>query len=141
MSAPAPQPRRSQRVLPRSSVSATAPQPRRSQRVLPRFFMESSLRAGFLILVVLGVSAGCVTSVPVDDYVLARAAYDSAKDAEALRYAPALWYDAEQAYREGQRAYKERRYDEAKADFNDARVAAEKAENAARVARHTAGDI
>jgi hypothetical protein len=121
----------------------SALQPRRSQRVLPLFFfsLRGPLRAGFLLFMATIVLSGCVTSVPVDDYVLARAAYDSAKDAEALRYAPALWYNAEQAYREGQRAYKERRYDEAKTDFKDSRVAAEKAENAARVARHAAGDL
>ena len=104
-------------------------------------FQQSPLRAGFLLLVMTMVLAACVTSVPADDYVLARAANDSAKDAEALRYAPALWYNAEQAYRDGQRAYKERRYNEAKSDFKEARLAAEKAENAARVARHTAGDL
>ncbi len=82
-----------------------------------------------------------MTSVPVEEYSLARAAYDAAKDAEALRYAPALWYNAEQSYREGQRAYKERRYSDAEADFKDATKAAEKAENAARVARHQAGDL
>ena len=82
-----------------------------------------------------------MTSVPVQDYTLARAAYDSAKDAEALRYAPALWYNAEQSYREGQRAFKEHRYSDAEVDFKDASVAAEKAENAARVARHQAGDL
>lgn len=98
--------------------------------------MKGSLVAGLLFLL-----SGCVTSVPVDDYTLARAAYDSAKDSEALRYAPALWYNAEQAYREGQRAFKERRYDEAQKDFKDARVSAEKAENAARIARHNAGDL
>ena len=111
-----------------------APQPRRSQVVSP-------LRAGFLLFVALFLLVGCVTSVPVDDYVLARAAYDSAKEAEALRYAPALWYNAEQAYRDGQRDYKERRYDEAKAEFRTSRLAAEKAENAARIARHAAGDL
>lgn len=82
-----------------------------------------------------------MTSVPVEDYTLARAAYESAKDAESLRYAPALWYNAEQSYREGQRAYKERRYNEAEASFKESRVAAEKAENAARIARHQAGDL
>lgn len=103
-------------------------------------FAPAPLRAFVGLALAVSVSA-CVTSVPVEEYTLARAAYDSAKDAEALRYAPALWYNAEQAYREGQRAYKERRYSDAEADFKDARIAAEKAENAARVARHQAGDL
>jgi hypothetical protein len=100
---------------------------------------RGSLLAGLLFLA-LGFS-GCVTSVPVEDYTLARAAYDAAKEAEALRYAPALWYNAEQAYRLGQRSYKERNYTEAEERFKEARVAAEKAENAARVARQNSGDM
>jgi len=97
--------------------------------------VKGSLLAGLLFL------SGCVTSVPVEDYTLARAAYESAKEAEALRYAPAFWYNAEQSYREGQRAYKERRYSDAEKNFKEARAAAEKAENAARIARHNAGDL
>lgn len=103
--------------------------------------MKGSLTAGLLFLgLVLGLS-GCVTSVPVEDYTLARAAYEAAKEAEALRYAPALWYNAEQAYRLGQRAYRERHYDEAEHQFKEAKLAAEKAENAARIARQNAGDL
>jgi hypothetical protein len=126
-------------------MSVSASPSRRPQRVLPLFEFGfacvSPLRAGFLLFVVICALSGCVTSTPIEDYTLARAAYDSAKDAEALRYAPALWYNAEQAYREGQRAYKERRYDDAEQEFKKARIAAEKAENAARVARHNAGDL
>lgn len=119
-----------------SVMSTLAPHPLRK---------GSRLNAGLLFLglttLVLSLSlSGCVTSVPLDEYTLARAAYEAAKDAEALRYAPALWYNAEQAYRDGQRAYRERNYGEAKADFIEARQAAEKAENAARIARHSAGD-
>lgn len=95
----------------------------------------------FLAAALVLTASACVTSFPVEDYTLARAAYESAKDAEALRYAPALWYNAEQAYREGQRAYKERRYGDAESSFKEAKVAAEKAENAARIARHQSGDL
>lgn len=115
---------------------AAAPQLRRSQQVLSPFFIG---RLAILTLVLM--TSACVTSVPVDEYTLARAAYDAAKDAEAVRYAPALWYNAEQAYREGQRAFKERRYGDAESNFIEARAAAEKAENAARIARHQSGDL
>jgi hypothetical protein len=121
-----------------------ARQKRRSQRVTqPCRSQRGSLSAGLLFFgaALVFMSSGCVTSVPVEDYTLARAAYESARDAEALRYAPALWYNAEQAYREGQRAYKERRYSDAEQNFKDARIAAEKAENTARIARHNAGDL
>lgn len=93
------------------------------------------------LALVLSTSA-CITSssVPLEEYTLARAAYEAAKDADSLRYAPALWYNAEENYRDAQRAFKERHYDEADSLFEKARVAAEKAENAARLARHQAGE-
>ncbi len=97
--------------------------------------------SAFGLALVLSTSA-CVTSdqVPLEEYTLARAAYEAAKDADALRYAPSLWYTAEENYREAQRAFKERRYQKADRLFELAREAAEKAENAARIARHQAGD-
>jgi Domain of unknown function (DUF4398) len=105
---------------------------------------RASIPALSLALVVLTSAflSGCVTSsqVPLEEYTLARAAYEAAKDADALRYAPALWYNAEENYREAQRAFKERNYGRAESLFEDARIAAEKAENAARIARHQAGD-
>lgn len=97
----------------------------------------------FSLLAALVLSTGaCVTSeeVPLEEYTLARAAYDAAKDADALRYAPSLWYNAEETYREGERAFKERRYTKAGQLFSVARESAEKAENAARIARHQSGD-
>lgn len=97
--------------------------------------------SAFGLALVFATSA-CVTSdqVPLEEYTLARAAYEAAKDADALRYAPSLWYTAEENYREAQRAFKERRYGKADKLFGAAREAAEKAENAARLARHQAGD-
>lgn len=84
--------------------------------------------------------SGCVTFIPVEEYTLARAAYESAKDADALKYAPALWYKAESAYKEGQRFYADRRYDNASRSFIQAKFLAEKAENAARLARYQSGE-
>lgn len=92
-----------------------------------------------LFCAVLG-AAGCVTH-PIDEYNLARAAFEAARDADATRYAPALWFKAEQSYREGQRLYKNRSYDAAKAVFQNARTYAEQAENAARLERHKSGDF
>lgn len=102
---------------------------------------SSLLLSAFSLALVFTTSA-CVTAeqVPLEDYTLARAAYEAAKDADALRYAPSLWYTAEENYREAQRAFKERRYNKADQLFEAAREAAEKAENAARIARHQAGD-
>lgn len=84
---------------------------------------------------------GCVSSVPVEPYVLARAAYESAHEAEAVRYAPGPWYNAEQNYREGQKAYRDRRYNDAEAFFEQARIDAEQAEVESRIARRSSGDL
>ena len=79
--------------------------------------------------------------MPVEEYNLARAAHDAAKDADCVRYAPSLWFNAEQAYRDGQKAYHDRRYKEAKESFDLARQYAEQAENTARLARRESGDV
>ncbi len=79
--------------------------------------------------------------IPVDEYAIARAAMDGAKESEAPRFAPALWYKAEQAYREGETYYKERSFEEAAKRFAQARSLAEQAENAARLSRFESGDL
>jgi hypothetical protein len=43
--------------------------------------------------------------IPVDEYTIARAAMEGARESEAPRYAPAFWYKAEQAYREGEKFF------------------------------------
>ena len=65
---------------------------------------------------------------------------ESAKDADSPRYAPTLWYKAEEAYLKGQTFYKERRYDSARSAFLEAKYSAERAENAARLSRFQSGD-
>ncbi len=86
-------------------------------------------------------AAGCVTvRIPTDEYNLARAAVDAAREAEAARYAPGFWYKAEEAYKQAQRLYKERYYKDAQKLFAEAKVQAERAENAARVTRFQSGE-
>lgn len=94
-----------------------------------------------LVLGLALLGAGCVSMIPIDEYTIARAALDSAKESEAPRYAPALWYKAEQAYREGESLFKERKYEEALTRLTVARQLAEQAENAARVSRYESGDM
>lgn len=107
-----------------------------------RFFsLNRPLYAGLVILGLLSVAAGCVSKIPVDEYAIARAAMDGARESEAPRYAPALWYKAEQAYREGEIFFRERVYDQAFKRFGQARAWAEQAENAARLTRYEAGDL
>lgn len=84
----------------------------------------------------LAISQACVTVVmPVNEYNLARTAMEAAQESEAARFAPAIWYKAELAYREGQGLYRERNYEAARSRFNAARTFAEQAENAARLGR------
>ncbi|HVK59948.1 MAG TPA: DUF4398 domain-containing protein [Bdellovibrionales bacterium] len=95
---------------------------------------------GILALCLATVLGGCVTSFPIDEYNLARTAYEAARDADANRYAPALWYNAEEKYREGEKAYRDRKFDLARERFIETRTIAEQAENAARLARQKSGD-
>ena len=82
----------------------------------------------------------CATSPPVEDYTLARAAMDAARDADAPKYAPSLWFKAEESYRVGQLSYRDRRFATARTQFLNARDLAEQAENAARLRRFQSGE-
>ena len=94
-----------------------------------------------LAILVSAALSGCVTYVPVDEWNIARAAYEAAREADAPRFVPSMWFKAEQTYREAQRAYRERDYEKAKELFKKARVYCEQAENAARLARYQSGEV
>lgn len=101
-------------------------------------FLRRPRTAIFLVLV---LTAGCVTYMPVDEWTIARSAYEAARDADSARYVPSIWFNAEQSYREGQKAFRERRYAAAKTLFIQARQLSEQAENAARLARQQSGEV
>jgi hypothetical protein len=82
-----------------------------------------------------------VTYVPVDEWTIARSAYEAAKDADAARYVPSIWFNAEQTYREAQKSYRERRYPKSKVLFIESKQLCEQAENAARLARQQSGEV
>ncbi len=84
--------------------------------------------------------SSCVGPVPVEEYTLARTAIIVAKEKSADRYAPGLWFKAEQSYKRAQRLLKERENDEAKVHFLRAKQFAERAETAARVKKFQTGD-
>lgn len=85
---------------------------------------------------------GCQTvPAPLDDYALARSAIDAARAVQAARHSPGYWHQAEEAYRKGRIFYIDREYEKAKEFFVKARVAAERAENSARLIRQKSGDI
>lgn len=66
---------------------------------------------------------------------------DAARSVQAARHSPGFWHQAEEFYRKAKILYAEREYDLAKAEFVRARLAAEKAENSARLIRQKSGDV
>jgi len=88
------------------------------------------------------LQSACQTGpVPVEDYTLARTAMEAARAVEAARYSAGYWHQAEQAYRKAQSLYAEHEYDHARKEFIRARLAAEKAENSARLIRYKSGEV
>lgn len=85
---------------------------------------------------------GCITiPAPVEEFTLARAAIDAARAVESSRFSPGNWHQAEESYRRAQSLFEEREFEEAKQEFVRARVAAEKAENSARLVRQKNGEV
>ncbi|MBC7741101.1 MAG: DUF4398 domain-containing protein [Bdellovibrionaceae bacterium] len=98
-------------------------------------------RLSFVTFAIL-LLAGCVTTqAPLEEYTLADAAIKAAKSVQAVRYSAGYWHQAEEFYRQARILYREREYEQAKDLFIQARQAAEKAENSARLLRQKSGDI
>lgn len=88
------------------------------------------------------VLAGCQTvPAPLEEYSLARAAIEAARNVQASRHSPGYWHQADEAYRKGQVFYRDRNWARARTEFIRARIAAEKAENSARLIRQKTGEI
>lgn len=66
---------------------------------------------------------------------------EAARSVQAPRHSPGHWSKADEYYRRARILYREREYAEARELFDDARIAAEKAENSARLIRQKNGDI
>lgn len=100
------------------------------------------VRSFVILLLLITQLMGCVTApAPIEEYTLARAAIDAAKTVEASRYSPGYWHQAEEGYRRAQALMEEREYEDAKEEFTRARIAAEKAENSARLIRQKNGEV
>ncbi len=81
------------------------------------------------------------TPQPIEEYTLARAAIEAARAVQAPRHSPGYWHQADEAYRLARLSYKDRDYSRAREEFIRARMAAEKAENSARLIRQKTGDV
>ena len=86
--------------------------------------------------------AGCVhIPPPLLEFTLADTALKAAKSIQAVRYSPGFWYEAEESFRQAKILYGEREYEQARDLFNKSRLAAEKAENSARLMRQRNGEV
>lgn len=85
---------------------------------------------------------GCQTvPAPLEDYSFARAALEAARSVQAARHSPGYWHQAEEAYRKGRIYFEDRDFAKAKEQFIKAKIAAERAENSARLIRQKTGDV
>lgn len=90
--------------------------------------------AFFLALLGSFLVSACVTAnIPSEEYSLAKAAQEAAVTAEAVKFAPQLYYKAEKSYKKAEQLFKERYYDEARAEFLISQKLAERAETTARL--------
>lgn len=97
---------------------------------------------GFALVIATLILASCQSvSKPLEEYTLARAAIEAARAVQAPRHSPGYWHQADEAYRQGRLSFKDRDYSRAKDEFIRARLAAEKAENSARLIRQKTGDV
>jgi tetratricopeptide (TPR) repeat protein len=95
-----------------------------------------------IISIILLSLVGCAhVAPPLIEYTLADTAIKAAKAVQAVRYSPGKWHEAEEAYRQARILYNEREYEQAIDLFNKARIAAEKAENSARLTRMRNGEV
>ena len=95
-----------------------------------------------LLMVPFMTITGCVTGPqPVLEYALARVALESARTVEGPRHSPGYFHQAEESFRRGVELFEDRDYERAKAEFRRCRVAAERAENSARLIRAKSGEV
>lgn len=95
----------------------------------------------FVVTLFLSLSACITTRAPVEEFNLAVAAIESAKQVEAAKHASGLYHRAQESLRRGQILYKNREYEKARIEFEAARSDAERSENAARLIRWKTGEV
>lgn len=99
-------------------------------------------RLTYWLFLTQALAAGCASAPPpMEEYVFARAAIESAQLIEASRYSPGFYHQAIENYRKGEILFGDRQYKEANEFFKKAKIAAEKAENSARLTRHKNGEV
>jgi hypothetical protein len=87
------------------------------------------------------ILSGCVGPAPYDDYSLAYTSIEAARQAQAPRFSPGFFSQAEEHYRRALVDFNDRRYVEAKNNFVMARKLAEKSENYTVLKKAETGDV
>jgi hypothetical protein len=83
---------------------------------------------------------GCAVNPPVQEYTIARTALTAAQTSGASKYAPNLWFKAEENYRQGENAFQKGDFEVAKQYFVDSQDFSERAENKARFEKRKQGE-
>jgi Domain of unknown function (DUF4398) len=90
-------------------------------------------RSSFYLFLILVLGSCVSTTLPIQEYSLAKTAFDAAVSSESAKYAPQLFYRAEKAYKRGEALYKERDFNEARKQFLMCQKLSERAENTSRL--------
>ena len=94
-----------------------------------------------VLVITAATISGCVAAPPpYEEYTLARAAVRAAQDADAPRFSVGFWTKADDNYRNGQKAYRDADFDEAREFFKTAQIYAERAENSTRLKKFQTGE-
>jgi hypothetical protein len=83
---------------------------------------------------------GCVGPAPIQDFAISRTALEAARDSGAHQRAPNQMYSAEEKYKQGMAAYKNREYELATELFKKSIEYSEKAEFISRLNEFSTGD-
>ncbi len=85
--------------------------------------------------------SSCAGPQPILDLDLTKSALEAAKSAEASRYAPKLWIQAENEYRKALEFYKKQNHHKAKKALMRSKKWAEQAELESRIKKSQSGDL
>jgi hypothetical protein len=108
--------------------------------VAPISYRSLSKASAVLVATLLLLSACVATPPPYEDYTLARAAIKAAQDVDSARFSGGYWNRASDDFRDGEKAWKDGEFENAKKLFKSTIQLAERAENATRLKRFQTGD-
>lgn len=82
----------------------------------------------------------CATEPPLEQFTIARASLNAARDVDSTRFSPGHFHRAEEQYRLGEKAYRSEDYALAKKYFEQSIYFAEQAENSTRLKKFKSGE-